>query len=473
RAHVLGAREIADRLDRMMGLLRAEPGTVSRRHATLRAALDWSVDALPPDAQGPFGALSVFAGGWDLDGAAFVLGCGDLEAVDLLDTLARRSLVTASRGSAGTRYRYLEPVRQFAAERLASSGEESPVRARFVAFEVSLAERAEPQLLGPDQASWLDRIGLEHENILAAIEASSGSAADAEAALRIAGSLWRFWHIRGHLRTGAAAVRRALSLPGASAPTVLRARALYAAGALAAFDMEGQRRAREYFEEALAIFRTAGEEFGAARCLTGLGAVASARREFAEGAARLEEAQGLYRKLGDARGLAVTLNNLGAAAWNQGDLARAGERIGEALDLARSAGDLGNIAQLAVALSMIRTRCADAVGATAPLREALETLGSLGARHSSAAGALLAAGELAALEQRYADAARWFGAADHMLERLNLVFDEADVWWKGRGAALQAAKQALGESVCEAHRAAGTRMEVEAALRTARRELSG
>jgi tetratricopeptide (TPR) repeat protein len=235
--------------------------------------------------------------------------------------------------------------------------------------------------------------------------------------------------------------------------------------------MEGQRRAREYFAEALTIFRATGDDFGAARCLTGLGAVASARREFAEGTERLEEAQALYRRIGDQRGLAVTLNNLGAAAWNQGDLARAGERIEEALDLARAAGDLGNVAQLGVALAMIRARSGDARGARLPLREALATLGSLGARHSSAAGALLAAGELAALEKRYEDAARWLGAADTVLERLGLVFDDADVWWKRRDASLAAAREVLGPAACDAHREAGRKMDVEAALRAAREEL--
>ncbi|HET9253052.1 MAG TPA: protein kinase [Candidatus Eisenbacteria bacterium] len=472
RTHVLGAAEIAERLDRMTALLQAAPGTVSRRHATLRAALDWSVDALEPEEQAAFRALSVFAGGWDVEGARAVLDRGDLETVDLLAGLARRSLVAVTKGPAGSRYRYLEPVRQFAAERLARSGEEPAVRARFLSRAAALAERAEPELLGREQAAWLDRIGAEHENLLAALEGSGSGSEEAEAALRIAGSLWRFWHIRGHLRTGAAAVRRALSLPGAAAPTPFRARALYAAGALAAFDMEGQRRAREYFEEALAIFRAAGDDFGAARCLTGLGAVASARREFAEGSARLEEAQVLYRKLGDMRGLAVTLNNLGAAAWNQGDHARAGERIGEALDLARSAGDLGNVAQLGVALSMIRSRSGDAAGAAPPLREALATLGSLGARHSSAAGALLAAGELATLEERFEDAARWFGAADTVLEKLGLVFDDADVWWKRRDACLATVRGALGSGSCDAHGEAGRRMDVEVALRKARDELS-
>ena len=472
RTHVLDAGEIAERLDRMMGLLQAGPGSLSRRHATLRAALDWSVDALEPEEQTAFRALSVFAGGWDVDGARAILDRGDLETVDLLGGLARRSLVTVAKGPAGSRYRFLEPVRQFAAERLAHSGEENVVRSRFLARAAALAERAEPELLGREQAAWLDRIGAEHENLLAALEGSGSGVEEAEAALRIAGSLWRFWHIRGHLRTGAAAVRRALSHPGASAPTPVRARALYAAGALATFDMEGQRRAREYFEEALAIFKASGDDFGAARCLTGLGAVASARREFAEGASRLEEAQGLYRKLGDMRGLAVTLNNLGAAAWNQGDLSRAGERIAEALDLAQKAGDLGNVAQLGVALSMIRSRSGDAAGAAPPLREALATLGSLGARHSSAAGALLAAGELATLEERYEDAARWFGAADTVLEKLGLVFDDADVWWKRRDPSLDAARKALGAGACDAHREAGRRMDVETALRKAREELS-
>ena len=471
RTHVLAPAEIAERLDRLVGLLQAEPGTVSRRHATLRAALDWSVDSLDPEDQLAFRALSLFTGGWDVEGARAVLDRGDLETLDGLDRLAHRSLVTVVKGQAGTRYRYLEPVRQFAAGRLASSGEEPAMRSRFLAHAATLAERAEPELLGRDQALWLDRIGADHENLLSAVETSGSAPGDVEASLRIAGSLWRFWHIRGHLRAGAAAVRRSLSHPGASAPTPARARALYAAGALAVFDMEGQRRAREYFEEALAIFRQAGDDFGAARCLTGLGAVASARREFAEGTARLEEAQALYRKLGDRRGLAVTLNNLGAAAWNQGDLARAGERIGEALDLARSAGDLGNVAQLGVALSMIRCRSGDVAGAASPLREALATLGSLGARHSSAAGAPLAAGEPATAEHRFEDAARWSGAADTVLERLGLVFDDADVWWKRRDASLTTAREALGAGTCDAHVDAGRRMEVEAALRAAREEL--
>jgi predicted ATPase len=94
RAHVLDPAEIAERLDRMMGLLQSEPGTVSRRHATLQAALDWSVESLTPEEQVAFAALSIFVGGWDVEGARAVLDRGDLETVDLLGRLTRRSLVS-------------------------------------------------------------------------------------------------------------------------------------------------------------------------------------------------------------------------------------------------------------------------------------------------------------------------------------------------------------------------------------------
>ena len=336
RVRMLTVNEIATRLDRLLALLRAPSGSTSRRHATMRATLEWSVQALGADEQRAFRTLAVFASGWDLAGAAAVLDLDELDALDRIDGLVSRSLVIAESGVHESRYRFLEPVRQYAAELLEAADEKPAALRRLVSRFVELAEQAGPALLGPEQSRWLDRIGLDHENLQAAIDACQQLPGTAECALRITGSLWRYWHVRGHLRAGTEAVRRALALPGADAAGLPRAGALYAAGALIAFDMEGQKRAREYFEEALALFRLASDDFGIARCLTGLGAVASARREFAEGAEFLHEAQAIYRRLGDRRGLAVTLNNLGAAAWNQGDLARAADSIAEALDLARA-----------------------------------------------------------------------------------------------------------------------------------------
>jgi predicted ATPase len=465
RVRVLTVQEIAARLDHLLALLRGQPGAFPRRHATLLATLNWSTETLGASERRGFRMLAVFAGGWDLEGAGAVLELDEIGALDLVDALVNHSLVIVEARPSGTRYRYLEPVRQFAAELLTNSGEAAEARGRFVDHMVALAETSGDALLGPQQSEWLARIGLEHENVQAAIGACGHLPNGAESALRIAGSLWRYWHIRGHLRGGAESVRRALTLPGAQATSLHRARALYAAGALAAFDMEGQRRADEFFEESLATFRAVGDEVGVARCLTGLGAAASARREFAAGAAYLEEAQESFRRLGDRRGLAVTLNNLGAAAWNQGDLERARTSIYEALDLARAGGDLGNVGLLSVALAMIHARLGEPAAARTHLRECLKVLGALGARHSSAAGALLAVGELASLEGRHREVARWLGAADSVLESLGLVLDASDVWWQARPRCWDAARGALGEEAAAAAYRSGRALNCDEALK--------
>jgi len=470
RVRVLTVNEIAARLDRMLALLRAPSGDTSRRHATMRATLEWSVQTLGDEEQRAFRALAVFASGWDLMGAGAVLDLDELDTLDRVDTLVNRSLVIAVSGAHANRYRFLEPVRQFAAELLDGASERPAAQRRLVEYFVGLSEEAGSALLGPDQSAWLDRIGVEHENLHAALDACQ-QLETAEPALRITGSLWRYWHVRGHLRAGLEAVRRALALPNAESTRSARAGALYAAGALTAVDMDGQNRSREYFEEALALSRAAHDDRRVAQCLTGLGAVASARREFAAGAERLREAQDIYRRLGDRRGLAVTLNNLGAAAWNQGDLERAETSISEALDLARAAGDLGNVAQLSVALSLIDTRLGRLGTAREHLRECLSTLCALGARHSSAAGALLASAELATRERRFPEVARWLGAADLVLERLGLVFDDSDVWWKEHQNCWAQARAELGEERAQSEYRSGRLIDRDDAMRLALADL--
>ncbi|HET9325194.1 MAG TPA: hypothetical protein VFQ05_00315, partial [Candidatus Eisenbacteria bacterium] len=437
----------------------------SRRHATLRATLEWSVDALGPAARRAFCSLSVFASGWDLPAAAAVLDLDEIEALDAIDGLVHRSLVVAESRGEEARYRYLEPVRQLALQNLLTCEDEaSGAVRRMVQHFVGLAQQAGPALIGPEQTRWLDRIELEHENLMAAVEDCASLPAGAESALRITGSLWRFWNVRGRLRTGLETVRRALAMPGAESAGLARAGALYAAAALIASDTGGQRGADEFFEQALVIYRAHEDELGMARCLSGLGAVTSARRDFAAGAKHLHEAQGLFRRLGDRRGLAATLNNLGAAAWNQGDLDSAGRAVGEALDLSRESGDLNNVAQLSVTMAFIDTRLRRADSARRHLRECLSTLGALGARHSSAGGALLASAELATLEGRFADCVRWLGAADLVLERIGLVFDEQDVWWKERERCRKECGVHLGEEAAEREYQAGRAIEAEQAL---------
>jgi predicted ATPase len=130
----------------------------------------------------------------------------------------------------GTRYRMLEPIRQYALGRLQGGGEEEPVRERHAAYYSSLAERAEQELEGPRQAEWLDRLERENANLRTALLWTTGRTG--EAGLRLAVALRRFWSVRGHLEEGRWWLELALASCPATPPS-LRAKALGGLGEMA------------------------------------------------------------------------------------------------------------------------------------------------------------------------------------------------------------------------------------------------
>jgi predicted ATPase/DNA-binding SARP family transcriptional activator len=166
--------EIARRLDDSLKLLTAGNRTATPRQRTLRGTLDWSHDLLSEPERVLFRRLSAFAGGWTLKAAEVVGSDDDIEeegrvsnppVLDLLAQLVDKSLVLADAAEDGTvHYRLLEPVRQYARERLRSSGESEMVRLRHACWCLELVEKARGGLQGPEQASWVELIQMEHAN---------------------------------------------------------------------------------------------------------------------------------------------------------------------------------------------------------------------------------------------------------------------------------------------------------------------
>jgi len=172
RIPVLSPSQLAQRLDdRFRVLAGGERGAIER-HATLRAAIDWSHDLLTTDEQHVLARLSVFAGGCSLEAAeavCSVAGIDEADVLDVLSALVARSLVVAEDAPTGERrYRLLETIRQYAEERVADR-ERAELRNRHANFYVDFAERADEGLRGPQQLRWLLEVESELENVRAAM----------------------------------------------------------------------------------------------------------------------------------------------------------------------------------------------------------------------------------------------------------------------------------------------------------------
>lgn len=380
RVRVLSPAQIARRLDDRFRLLAGGARSDLAHHQTLRAAMDWSHDLLPPAEQVVFRRAAAFRGGWDLEAAEAVLAGGDLDAWEVLDALGQlidHSLVEVDAGSGpSARYRLLETVRAYAAEQLEAAGERSEVAEHHARHYAALASAAEGELLGPDQAAWLDRLEREHDNLRAALDWAHSSG-DAAFGLGFAASLWRFWYQRGHLEDGRQRLLAALAMPGARAATALRAAALHGAGTLASFQGD-LAAARADLEEALAIRQALGDEVGRARTLNNLALVASEQGDYLRARALQEESLAVWRAQGDRPLMAILINNLALMAIVRGDLVRAESLLAESLPLMRQlgnqAGEADALFHLGV-LAQLRGRAGEAIAryeACQGLREALD-----------------------------------------------------------------------------------------------------
>jgi len=357
RLSVLSARELAERLAKPLDMLKDGPRAMRPQHVALRATLEWSHELLGPEAQALFRRLSVFRGGWTL-GAAEAVCPGDWirsgDVLDLMQQLADSSLVNVTRGARESRYGLRRLLREYAAEKLAESGETADTQARHLGHFLELAERAESDMRGPCQVECLRRLELEHANTRAAL-GHARHTGDAERGMRLVAALERFWIVSGRQSEGRAAALGMLALEGSSTRTAVRARALATAGRMAegACDYDA---ARALHEESLAIFRELVDEDGIARSLANLGAVAEMQADLAEWRRLCETSLAISREVDSKGGIAKSLEHLGTLAEYQGDYDAARRLLGDSLvaygdlgdkrGIARSVGRIGRLAML-------------------------------------------------------------------------------------------------------------------------------
>ena len=239
RLRSLSLRGLADRLDQRFSLLTGGSRTALARQQTLRATVEWSYSLLHGAEQSLLRRLSVFAEGFDLDAAEAVCGFGGIGLFDvtgLLGSLVDKSLVVAEPAGEALRYRLLETIRQFAAERLAGDGgEAAAVAAAHCAHYLSVAETAAPHLTGPDQGSWLARLDTDQANLRRAAVHAAGRPDGTAQVLRLGVALRRYWMARSRDEEALALLTPALDRPGARADPELFGTALVTAAIAARY----------------------------------------------------------------------------------------------------------------------------------------------------------------------------------------------------------------------------------------------
>ncbi|WP_433229588.1 BTAD domain-containing putative transcriptional regulator [Actinomadura formosensis] len=374
KVRALGIQGLLDRLDDRFRLLSSGHRGAPARQRTLTAMIDWSWDLLTEPERAVLRRLSVHADGCAAESAEAVCAGADVPEAEVLDVLVRlvdRSLVVMTeRAGEGPRYRLLESVAAYAADRLAEAGETERTRAAHGRHYTGLAERAERHLYGPEQAYWLRRLDLESANLRAALDALPGGAV-----LRLANALAWYWFLRGRLSEALRSLDAAI---GADGPVRDRARALtWRAGLsvlkgvpgdwtprrdealrlvdeaadarlaawarwflmFAQFELDDAGANAVMLDEALAEFRASGDRWGEAASLILRAKHAHAHGDPAALERDAERAAALFGEVGDRWGRLQAIEWLGAAAELTGDYERAerlqqdGQRMAEELHM--------------------------------------------------------------------------------------------------------------------------------------------
>lgn len=456
RLRTLPLHQIAGRLGDRFRLLTGGSRTAMPRHQTLRAVVAWSWELLSDDERGLAERLAVFPGGVTAEAAAAVTpGLDPDTAFDLLSALVDKSLLQSVPTEPGQdpRFRMLETLREYGADRLDEADRLAATRRAHAAFFLELAETAEPRLRRSDQMMWLKRLNAERDNILAALRFAAADE-DAGTAVRICSAMSWYWTLGDQHHEGRAWSRLALQVPGDAPPearavvTVMeRITSVFedylweeipqmtreiseTVDALGAFEHPLLALAsvvapmlsddRERLEAAVEVYIDHPDPWVGAmlHLMRGMSAENAGDRAAVRG--DLELAREAFVEVGDRWGLSAALNGLASLAITDGDDATALALQSEALDLIREINAFTSAAQIQIGRAQLLTRLGQQDAARKLLGEVLESAQRSGSQMSCFVALL-----------GLADHHRQFGELDHAWHYLRMADAEYIDSWNG------------------------------------------
>jgi predicted ATPase/class 3 adenylate cyclase len=452
RVKVLDPPLLVERLGQRLPVLTGGGRDVPERQQTLRATIEWSYQLLEERLQAAFRRLAVFAGSFSLDAAEQVAQIELEEIAGLVDWSLLKPIGEG-------RFLMLETIREFARELLEETDEAPDVHSRHVDHVLALVEQAEPRLTGPDQREWYERLTLEQDNVREALAYACGTG-DAERALMVAGTIWRFWWTRAAVEEPAHWYKRAFGL-NAEVSETAQARAIFG-WAHVAESRGANELARKQFEEAAERLGRLGETRWQILALTHLAIAYRRRGDRPRAEALNEEALELALRSGDIRGAAVIRGNMGTDLRAAGEDERARVLFEESLDGSRVVGDIYMIANCLMNLAEIALHGGELMRAAGGLRESIELFTSIGDRRD-----LVRAIAVGAALVRRGDphmSARLAAAADALCAAQGIELDQEER--RLIDEAVVGLREELGERFEEAWNA-GAELELEPAVELA------
>jgi predicted ATPase/transcriptional regulator with XRE-family HTH domain len=348
------------------------------RQQTLRHTIAWSYDLLQDEEKKLFRRLAAFSGGCTqlaIEAVYTSLGEDVTTVLDGIGSLIDKSLLLSVPQGEEEEYRYvmLETIREYGLEALAVEQEIETIRRIHALCYLDMAEKVEPELVGPQQASWLEKLEREHNNLRAAqhwLLAQGDTDHYIEMALRLGGALRQFWDLHGHRIEETKFLEEALAAQGAVSPTV-RAKALDTIVALAIHHSDHER-ALSFCKDNLALCREHHNIRGIALCFYRLGEIAWAMGSLAKARLLEEEALALFKAMNDKWGIASSIEMLASVALDQGEYTEARALLDESLALWRmGSNDWGLAYSLWLLASVIFYSEGDLAGARLLLEESL------------------------------------------------------------------------------------------------------
>lgn len=374
RAKVLSIDDIAGRLHDRLRFLRSSRQLAAPHHQTLRETIDWSYELLGAKERELLATLSVFAGGFTLESVAAICTAGDLtRAEETVSRLVESSLVVAGRRQGATRYWLLETIREYAAERLSSTGRSGELHLSHAEYFLDVARRARTEdTVGKSEA--LDLLDRERDNLHEAMRWTLALRSDL--AVPMAAALWRYWLVRGYRRQGLEWLEQALELP-AGAPAPARSVALAGAALLARL-LGDFTRAEPLAHEGVALGRAVGPPRALTASLNVLTTLAASAGHFDRARGHCNESVAVARAAGDLRLEAIALFMLAEGSLHAGRYAAVRDIGGRALVLARTEGDTEVIAIVLARLGIAAAHDRRLEEASDHLAEAMEHARALG-----------------------------------------------------------------------------------------------